>query len=106
MDFKETLFRRTLVKRHIDERDEEKNLMAETLTVTKEQNGYALWYQGGEIVRPRIIAWSHYNRDDLIAYAAKIDALMARKFAGEGIANYDHIQNLDDLALDPIVEKL
>ncbi len=102
MDFKETLFRRMLVKNHRDDRDEERSLMAVTLTVTKEQNGYALWYQGPTVWRPRIIAWSQYGKDDVIAYAATVPLTIARANAEEAVCNYDVI-SLDKFALDPIV---
>lgn len=104
MDFKETLFKRPLVKRHIDHRNEDNSLMAEELTVTKEQNGYALWYEGREITRPRIIAWDQYGKDDLIAYAAKLGLGEARNLADEGVVNYQ-IPKLHDLAMEPLVEK-
>lgn len=104
MDFNETLFKRTLVKAHRDNYNEEKNLMAEELTVTKEANGYALWYQGREIYQPRIIAWSQYNKYDVIAYAVQMDVDRARIFAEDGIVEYN-ILSLDKLAQEPVVEK-
>jgi hypothetical protein len=102
MEFKETLFKRTLVKRYDDPKDEENNKMAEELAVTKEVNGYALWYQGLQIVRPRIIAWVSYEKDDLIAYAATLRVLEARDRAEEGSVNYG-VPRLHDQALDPVV---
>lgn len=104
MDFKETLFKRPLVRRHIDDRDEEKSRMAEELTVTKEQNGYACWYQGREIVQPRIIGWVKYEKDDLIAWAVRIGLDVARMLADEGTVIYE-IPKLHDLALDPVTER-
>lgn len=104
MDFKETLFKRTLVKALRDGADEEQWKMAEELTVTKEANGYALWYQGREIYQPRIIAWSQYNKYDVIAYAVQMDVDRARMFADEGIVNYN-ILSLDKLAQEPVIEK-
>lgn len=101
MDFKETLFKRTLVKQYREGTDEDKWRMAEELTVTKEQNGYALWYQGGEVCQPAVIAWTLYGKDDLIAYAATLSVTMARNWAKKYEVNYA-IPKLYDLALEPV----
>lgn len=100
MDFKETLFKRTLVKALRDGADEEQWKMAEELTVTKEANGYALWYQGRDIILPRIIGWSIYGKDDVISYAARIDVGTSRRHAQDHFVLYD-VPKLFDLAQEP-----
>jgi hypothetical protein len=103
MDLNETLFKRTLVKAHRDQ-DEEKSLAAEELSVTKEQNGYALWYRGRDIYQPRIIAWSRFEKFDLIAYAVNINLGQARMLADTASVNHK-VQSLDTLSFDPVPEK-
>lgn len=97
MDLNDKLFQRTLVKALWDA----KQLIAEELAVTKELNGYALWYVGREITEPRIVAWSQYGKNDIIAYAVKIGAMDARDLADRGIVEHK-IPKLDDQALKPV----
>lgn len=104
MDMEMALFRRLLVRRHIDHQDEEKSLLAEELTVTKEVNGYALWYSSDDYPYGRIIAWARNSKDDLIAHAVRMHVEEARMRAEEGPVNYQ-IPKQDDQALEPVVEK-
>lgn len=101
MDLNEVLFSRTLVKEYRDGLEDDW-MAAEELAVTKEANGYALWYSGRDIVcPPRIIAWCR-GKYDIIAYAVKIGTLEARDLADRGLVEY-HVPRLSDQALEPVV---
>lgn len=100
MDLNETLFTRMLVKSYREGTDEEKWRAAEEVAVTKEANGYALWYGGGEFHPPRVIAWGR-EKNDIIAYAAKIGVMDVRGLAGRCLIEHK-IPRLFDQAMEPV----
>jgi hypothetical protein len=102
MDFNEVLFRRMLVKPYKDpQNDEEKNRIAEEVFVTKEQNGYALWYRGGNVWPGQIIAWTFAGgRDDILSLAARITLDFVYSAIEEGYVTFK-VQRLCDLAEEP-----
>lgn len=83
-EFREVLFRRQ-IKDPVKSDIEEEMRPAIIIVVTKEANGYAVWYS---YEHSRIIAFS-LNRDEAIKYAALVNPEEAEQYAMEAACNYN-----------------
>lgn len=85
MDTTNGLFARTLkLSQHGKSEDDFKP--AERLLVTRESNGFAVWYWKGAF--ERIVAWSLHERDAAITYAVKISYEDVLSAAEKNVVNY------------------
>lgn len=83
-EFNNVLFKR-VIKEAVRSDIEDEMRAAVFLVVTKESNGYAVWYSSS---KARIVAFCN-DRDAAIKYAAGIDRETAEEYADESSCNYN-----------------